>query len=279
MTIDELIQRVGRLPPLPQAAQKALELIRNPHSNMADVARVLSMDEVMTSLVLRWANSAFFGLSNPVSTVQQAIVYLGQNTIQSLILTASVANFMDRPVPGYGLERGDLWKHAVGVAAGARIVGSRFGNQFAEEAYHAGLLCDIGKLAFEVLLRSPEVDLAAWEGHSFDELEKEYFGISHATLGAEMVRRWKLPTSLVAAITYHHNPTQAGEHVLLASTVHVADAAAMMLGIGIGTDGLQYELDEEALKLLNWNERSFEELFDKIESIVTEAENFIGMVK
>lgn len=61
---------------------------------------------------------------------------------------------MDRPVPGYRLDRGELWKHAVGVAGGARLATQHLGPQVAEEAYHAGLLCDIGKLAFEVLLRT-----------------------------------------------------------------------------------------------------------------------------
>jgi putative nucleotidyltransferase with HDIG domain len=277
VSLDELLRKVGNLPPLPAVAQKALALIRDENSNMADIANVLSLDQAMTSLVLRWANSAYYGLSFPISTVQQAVTYLGQNTVQSLILTVSVAAFMDRPVPGYGLERGDLWKHAVGVAGGARLVAMKYGRQIAEEAYHAGLLCDIGKLAFEVLLRNLNIPEEALRGKSFFEIEKTYFGVDHAILGAEMARRWKLPETLQEAITYHHNPGQAPANAILPVAVHLADAAVMTLGIGIGRDGLQYSLDPIALEKLGWSDTRFNDLIDRINSLLEEAEAMIGL--
>ncbi len=148
---------------MPQVAQRALGLIRNPKSNMTDLAGVLAMDQAMTSLVLRWANSAYYGLKYPVSTVQQAVTYLGQRNLHSLILAASVAALLDRPAPGYGLDRGELWKHSLGIACGARLIAAKFGNQVAEAAYHAGLLCDIGKLAFEILLRDVDTSAPDWQ--------------------------------------------------------------------------------------------------------------------
>lgn len=279
--IEDLLQQIGELPPIPQAAQKALGLIRDPKSNMADIANVLSMDQVMTSLVLRWANSAYYGLTRPVSTVQQAITFLGQNVIQSLILAASVATLLDRPLPGYALERGDLWKHSLGVASGARLVmiKARMSPAIAEEAYHAGLLCDIGKLAFEMFLRGVDTRVEDWQGHSFIELEANYFGLDHASVGAEMASRWNLPESLQAAIRYHHTPSRAGSHIRLASAVHIADAAMMMLGIGVGKDGLQYPCDEHAFTLLGMDDARLSSLFDEVDQVIREAESFIGLTR
>jgi putative nucleotidyltransferase with HDIG domain len=275
--LNDLLARMGELPPIPQVAQKALELIRNPDSSISDLARVLAMDEAMASLVLRWANSAYYGLKYPVSTVQQAVAYLGQRTLHSLILAASVATLLDRPSPGYALERGDLWKHSLGVAAGARLLAAPFGVQLAEEAYHAGLLCDIGKLAFEVMLRNVNLSNPAWQQTSFSEVESQLFGIDHAGLGAEIARRWNLPAPLVDAIAMHHTPSKASEGAVLAAAVHLADAAVMMLGIGIGKDGLQYELDPVACQRLNWSESRFAELSDKILPFIEEADQFIRM--
>jgi HD-like signal output (HDOD) protein len=246
---------------------------------MVDISNALVVDQVMTSLVLRWANSAYYGLRNPVSTVQQAVTYLGQNTIQSLVLAASVASFLDRPVPGYALDRGDLWKHAIGVAAGARIVASRKGQKIAEEAYHAGLLCDIGKLAFEVLLRNAQIATNEWQGRPFNDLETYYFGVDHASLGAEMARRWNLPASLQQTIAFHHHPSDAGENAPLAAAVHIADAAVMTLGIGIGRDGLQYNFDPAALEMWGWTETDQVGLFDRIQGMVHDAEGFIGLTR
>jgi len=279
LSVGELLRKAGDLPPLPQVAQKALTLIRDPDSNMGDLAQVLSLDQAMTSLVLRWANSAYYGLPSPVSTVQQAVMYLGQNTLQSLVLTASVASYMDRSVPGYGLDRGELWKHSVGVAAGARLVASKFGKEIGEAAYHAGLLCDIGKLAFEVVLRETDTTGPEWKDVSFAELEKTHFGIDHAALGAIMASKWKLPESLQEAIACHHQPALAKDHILLASSVHVADAAMMMLGIGLGKDGLQYEIDSAAFNRCGFNETNLGELFTKVSALLKEVESLVGLTR
>lgn len=277
VSIDELVNQVGNLPPLPQAAQKALALIRDSKSNMSSVSDVLGKDQVLTSLILRMANSVYYGLTFPVTTVQQAAVVLGQSTIQSIILAASVAPYLERPIPGYGLDRGELWRHSIGIAAGARFVAEPYGNEAAETAYHAGLLCDIGKLAFEFLLRKEQQKFSNWKNMSFEDLENKLFGINHADLGAEIARRWRLADPIIAAIQFHHSPHLAGEHSLIASAVHVADSAMMMMGVGIGIDGLQYQLNEFALAKLNFDQQKMDALITKISEYVNEAEIFIGI--
>ncbi len=276
-SLDELIKKVGDLPPMPRVAQRALELIRDPKSDMGDVAKILAMDEAMASLVLRWANSAYYGLKFPVSTVNQAVTYLGYRTLHSLILAASVATLLERPVPGYALERGELWRHSIAVAAGARLIAADYGNQIAEEAYHAGLLCDIGKLALETLLRTTNINKPEWQEVPFVELEVSLFGVDHATLGAELARRWRLPSALVDAIAHHHQPSQASEGAILAAAVHLADASAMSLGIGLGKDGLQYIIDPQAVERMNWSEKKYNELADRIKPFVEEADEFIRL--
>jgi putative nucleotidyltransferase with HDIG domain len=273
--LDTLIARIGELPPIPMVTQKALDVMRDPESSMGELANILSMDEAMTSLVLRWVNSAYYGLKYPVSTVHQAVTFLGQRTLHSLILAASVASLLDRAAPGYALERGELWRHSIGVAAGARLIAAKFGQRTAEEAYHAGLLCDIGKLAFEVLLRNIDTSAEEWQQGDFLDMETAHFGIDHATLGAEIARRWRLPNILVDAIAHHHDPSEAGEGALLASAVHVADAAVMSLGIGIGKDGLQYVVDEIACKKVGWDESMFSDLSARIVPFIDEADKYI----
>ena len=206
-------------------------------------------------------------------------MYLGQNTVQSLVLTASVASFMDRPVPGYALDRGDLWKHSVGVAAGARVVAAKFGRKVAEEAYHTGLLCDIGKLAFESVLRNVDTTGNEWQGKPFSELESTFFGVDHAALGAEMARRWKLPVHLQEAIACHHRPSQAKDGAVLAASVHISDAVLMMMGIGIGKDGLQYSIDPAAVSLLGWDGSQLDSLIEQVSVLVNDAEKFIGLMR
>jgi putative nucleotidyltransferase with HDIG domain len=202
-------------------------------------------------------------------------VYLGHGAIQSLVLAASISAFLERPVPGYALDRGELWKHSVGVAAGARLITLKFGAQIAEEAYSAGLLADIGKLVLEVALRDADLSAPEYQSRSFADLELDFFGIDHAALGAEMARRWHLPAHLVEAIACHHRPAQADAGGLLAAAVHVADGAMMMLGVGLGRDGLQYPLDPQACARLGWSEAQLPELLDRVLPLLSEAETFV----
>jgi putative nucleotidyltransferase with HDIG domain len=278
-TIEEIIKQAGELPPLPQVAQKAITILRNPESNMRELADVLVLDQAMTGLILRWVNSAYFGLWNPVSTVHQAVVYLGQRTLESLVLAASVVNLLSKPIPGYGLEQGDLWKHSIGVAAGARLIAKKIGFPDPEIAYHAGLLCDIGKLVLGVMLLKPEINMEDWQGKPFSDFEQAYFGVDHATLGAELARQWNLPEPLQIAIAFHHRPSLAGDHMMLASCVHMADAILMMMGVGLGKDGLQYTLDPTAFRLIDWKDAKINELFERVMSVVQEAEEFVGLIK
>jgi putative nucleotidyltransferase with HDIG domain len=275
MSMNELLNRVGELPPMPQVAQRALDLIRDPNSDMGALAKILAMDEAMTSLVLRWANSAYYGLKYPVSTVHQAVTYLGYRTLHSLILAASVASFLEKPAPGYNLERGDLWRHAIGVAAGSRLIAAKFGQKTAEEAYHAGLLCDIGKLAMEILLRDKNTESPEWQGVPFSDLETKNFGVDHARLGAELATRWRLPSNLIDGIAFHHQPSKASEGMILACAVHLADAAMMTLGIGLGKDGLQYSIDPVAVEKMGWNDDKLSDLAERILPFVEEADSFI----
>lgn len=278
LTVEDALNRIGELPPLPAAAYKALELIRNPRSDANDLAKVLSMDQALAGLVLRWANSAFFGLRYPVTTVHQAIVYLGNGTVQNLVIAASVASLFNRPVPGYGLERGSLWKHAIGMAAAARLAGAKLGKAAAEEAYNAALLADIGKLAYELLLRDAELARPEWQTLPFEQLETRCFGLNHADLGAEMARRWNLPERLVTAIQYHHNPNAVPEADMrnLVAAVYTADTAVGMLGIGLGKDGLQYQLEPGVLERIGLDEKGFESLMLQVMPLVQEAEQFLA---
>lgn len=278
-TVDQLIREAGDLPPMPQVAQRALSLIRNPETSVSSVAGVLAVDQVLAGLILRWANSAYYGLQHRVATVQQGVMVLGLNVVRDLLLASAVAPYLNRAVPGYDLKRGDLWRHSMGVAIGAKWVAERHGWKFGDEAYHAGLLCDIGKLAFEKLLRGTDTSQPEWNKASFLELERALFGIDHAMLGAEMARRWRLPENLVHTIQYHHDPAGVPPalqgNLQIISSVHVADAAMMMMGVGIGKDGLRYPFEPQALTCLNINEQDMIDLVEHISVQIQLAEAFI----
>jgi HD-like signal output (HDOD) protein len=278
--LEKILDQVNTIPPLPQIAYKTLALLRNPESTMQDIAALISLDQVMTRNVLGWANSAQYGLPRTVNTVHQAIMYLGQITVRSIVLTACVSGVLNRELPGYGLERGDLWRHSVGVAIGARLLASKTSKAAAEEAYFAGLLCDIGKLGFEVVLRNKNMDTDEFQDKPFEQVETEMFGINHAALGKVIAQKWMLPDPICQTIFFHHQPSLAKkEEKIIASAVHVADLAAMMIGIGLGGDGLRYTPDPLSFEVLNIKENDMPAILDQVSNYVNDVSDLFGVDK
>jgi HD-like signal output (HDOD) protein len=226
---------------------------------MKELANVIKMDQAMTSLILRWVNSGYYSLKNKLISIEQAVSYLGMRTVQNLVLSASVSGFMNRPIPGYLLEKGDLWKRSIGMAAGAQLLIKERAPELAQDAYYAGLFCDIGKLAFDTLLRYNPIDTNVATDYSFDEIEVNLFGFDHAAVGAGIVSRWNFPEHLADVIAHHHTPSQAGEKAkLLAYSVHAADAVMMTFGIALGRDSMQYNIDPKTAEILKWDDKNFE---------------------
>jgi putative nucleotidyltransferase with HDIG domain len=274
-SVSVLLSQLGDLPAMPAVAQRVLALIRNPTSDMGEIGEIISLDQSLAILILRWANSAYYGLRHPATTIRQAVMVLGQQAVRNVILSSSIAGFMDKPLVGYGLDKGELWKHSIAVAGASREIAKDKGSSIAEEAYTAGLLADVGKLAFEKLLRNVDLTDPGWQGRAFSDLEENYFGIDHAKLGAELARRWNLPTQLLDAISHHHNPLAAKEGRGLAFAVHLADYTVMMMGIGIGRDGLQYALEPAAVEYYDFNESTIDRLTLMIPEFIETSKNML----
>ena len=278
MNLDQIVDQMGGLSPVHRVLQRALQIINDPRSNMADLAKIIKLDQAMTGLILRWVNSSYYSLKKPMGSIEQAVAYLGFTAVQNLVLTTSVSGIMNRPVNGYALEKGDLWKHAIGTAAGAQLIIKEIAPEKAEDAYYGGLFCDVGKLAFDRLLQTtiPRVNLESASNASFDQVEKALFGYDHAEVGAALIRRWGFPQELAMVVENHHVPANLDPSMkVVGYAVHVADAVMSMFGVGIGRDSMQYVIDPASLDVLKWKEDSFENFYNRIIPLVEEAEIFL----
>jgi len=277
LSLDTVFHVTERLPSLPHTTLRALELINDPLCNIRDLARVIGFDEALATRLLQWANSPFYGLRYKVATLEQAIMVVGIVAVRDLLLAASVSEMVNRKMAGYGLERGDLWHHSVAVAAGAQRLAASAKYARPDQALVAGLMHDIGKLVIDELLRQETTWQAEWTklqatGISFIELERAVTGLDHAELGGRIAEHWNLPDILYESIAYHHEPERASVEPCMAQWVHLADAAALMLGIGLGYDGLSYGMSEQTITKVAISPTDFESLMQFEASAVSEAE-------
>ena len=230
-SLRELVSRIPCLPSLPSLHNDITTELRKEDPSVERVSEIISRDIAMTSKILQLVNSAFFGLPQPASSVNEATFYLGLATVRALVLSLQVFSQFDARVAG-DLSINELSRHCwmTGVFARriARIM--RCDPKTDDQCFLAGLLHDLGHLILATgvpdkypgLLRS-----ARAEGRNITELERENFGATHAEVGAHLLGLWGLPMPVIEAVAFHHQPAVCpSQGFAPVIAVHLADAFA-----------------------------------------------------
>jgi HD-like signal output (HDOD) protein/CheY-like chemotaxis protein len=257
-----LAGRMRTLPSFPALYLDVLREIESPVSSIQGIAKIVAKDPGITAKVLQVANSAAFGLPEPVREPAEAVQQLGMTTVRSLVLSAQVyANFAPGRLKTFSAEA--LWAHLMKCGDLARTLLRRERAEFAEteDAFTAGMLHDMGKLMLADSLPdefSRALTLATEEKIPLPEAELEIFGATHAGLAAYLLGLWGLPAAIVEAVAFHHAPEKSGLKKCSALTaVHVANA----LSDETGTAPLNLEYLAEigvAGRLDDWRETAAE---------------------
>jgi len=249
--LEEILSLVKFVPPFPKVAQRVSEMLNDPEVAALDLAEVIQYDQVITANVLKICNAAYFGLPRKVSSLDEALVVVGNETLKDIIITSSSARFYKGSVgEGYKLEQGDLWKHSVAVGIMAKELAKNVKGVRPGSAYTAGLLHDIGKRFLSGFVADDFnriMEKVVRDECSFVEAEKELLGATHAELGGMIMRQWEFPADIELAVMQHHDP-EALDKDPLTAVVALANTLVISMGIGVGADGLSTKLQGEGLE-------------------------------
>jgi HD-like signal output (HDOD) protein len=252
-----ILQKLREIKSFPQFVMETLRKLNDPASSASDVAMSLSRDEGLVLRTLKLANSAAYGMSRQISDIPEAIALLGYKNISNVVLAATVYSVMDKGLSGYALDRGELWRHSLTAAYAARYIAQSTRKALPEEAYVGGLVHDVGKVVLNDYVRFGYgiiVKLVEEEHIPFTEAETKVLGFDHAIVGSLLVDRWDLPKEYYYSTLFHHKPneldTDFKKYQPLVDIVSVANAMCLMMGVGIGADGLQNYLYPESIERL-----------------------------
>ncbi|MBI4832864.1 MAG: HDOD domain-containing protein [Candidatus Lindowbacteria bacterium] len=279
---EEILAKISSISSMPPAAAEAARLLQDPESNIKELVRAIEYDPGMASNILRMANSAYYGFSESVGSVKDAIVRLGTNCIFQMVASFSFSPLAQQHVPGYGLASGKLWEHSIAVAVGAEQLAMALKLKSPAHAFTAGLLHDIGKV---LLGRFVEVDIASIMGVvsgekvSFEVAEQRVLGIDHAEAGAVLLETWNLPPSVASVSRWHHQPEWFSGEMLLIDLVHVVDTMCLMGGIGTGIDAAYYHTSAEVAERLRLDAVITDRIISKILSRLDEARGLFAAKK
>jgi len=271
--IDIILKSIDRIPAFPATTQKVAALLRNDDYAVADVANVIKYDQAIAANILKISNSAYFGARQKIKSIQDAVVYLGQQQLIRAVQTAGVSRYFSKGGKGYVAQSKDLWEHSVAVALMSQILSRKIQSREDPVLYTAALLHDVGKLILgEYVHESFEkIMYRVKQGKcSFLEAEEAILGINHADLGGRIATHWNFPADIRDAIAYHHRPDLLMEQDKKnAWLVYLSDQACLMMGIDGGIDALAHKGLEDVMQYFNLRmidlEKSFISLVDELE--------------
>lgn len=247
--INELLEEIEGLEPMPAVVQKIMEKVKDPQCGMSELADLILFDPMLTATVLKSVNSAFYALQRKIDSVQEAITVLGINQVVDIVILKSGARNFKPEQKGYGLYEGALWKSAVVSAVIARELAQRLNAPNVHLIFTVALIKDIGKMVLDRFVAGAIDKIQALvheKGYSFREAEKKIIGVDHAEIGAYLANKWGFSPEMASIIRNHHLNNHRQENIET-DIIYLTDNILMMMGVGVGEDGLAYRFHEDVL--------------------------------
>lgn len=203
---QQVVAEFKDIPPMPNVMVKALSVIKNPTTGIAELARIMQVDQSIATKTLNLVNSAFYGFRQQITSIQKALVILGMMKAKNIIMSLALKQMMT----AQGSR--ELWEHSIKCAVAAEILAKEYKVINPDDAFVIGFLHDIGKMLLNSknpLKYSKVRYLAQQENVSLIDVEDAQFGTNHCILGALVSKKWQLPVILTNCIRYHHDPAQS----------------------------------------------------------------------
>jgi len=225
-----LDKAVQDLPALPSAVAKLLKLTESEIVNASQIERLVSVDQAICTKILRVVNSAYFGLSRRISSINQAIVILGYQHVRNIALSIGALSLFKSQSPRMRELHLRVWEQSFAAAACSQAIakdkGLSSGDQ--ELVFVGGLLHDVGKLFLLSYFSTTYEDVIRFSlARNIEPLEAEsiMLGLNHAEIGSELALAWNLPEDLVILIGRHEGPFD-GDPVPILYCTHAGDRIA-----------------------------------------------------
>ena len=232
-TAATMVAAVNELPPMPHVVTQVMELLSDPNSQMSDMVAVLARDPALVARLIRVSNSALYGRGEETTSLGQAVVRLGANTVRSLVMAAAMKSLFPLDKTNIGVWGQALWQHSIECGLASRRVAQVAGSTDPEEAFVAGVLHDVGKVV--ILLHKPEEYRLILKRQTADRegcaaAERAVLGFDHTEVGLLLLKKWQMPGNLQACVRYHHDPAGADKDQRLAKIIAVGNFLSHAFG-------------------------------------------------
>ena len=256
ISLQAVINDLGHLPAAPPVVMQLMEYLERDEIESKEIARLIAQDPVLAAKCLSLANSSMYAVQRRVTTIQDALVVIGQQAVGTMVSAMAVTERFQR-LQIKGHDPRSFWLHSICTAFCARAL-AQHTRINPETAFVTGLIHDIGQLALAA--RFPEHFAAVIEYQRdkdcrMIDAEKRVLGFTHAQVGEAAAEVLKFAPEVARAVGGHHDPENHPASTMT-SLIHVADVLGHVLNFAEVEDDLAPRIAEFALDRLglDWAE-------------------------
>lgn len=222
MSQAALIARLNELPRIQSLLQELLEMVNQEDVDFGALARKISMDQVLSARLLRMANSAHFGGSKSIATINDALIRVGMGPVRTLVVASVLSSAFPKVTT---LDMDKYWTDTFEVSVISSKLALEAGID-ANETFTTGVLHNIGELMIHTLVPEQAIMINERVANGADAIavQEEILNVSSPTLGAKLARSWKFPEEMADAIEHYPEPREADISPKLATIIHFARA-------------------------------------------------------
>ena len=280
LSVEKIIDEIDKLKPVSQISNKIIEITNNPDSSLTGLVDVIRYDQGITANLLRVCNSSYFGLKKKITSIKQAVAYFGIKKVANLVIMGNSAQNFKNGQIGYDLKEGELWRYSVSSALIAQDLAEKRNLDNISLIFTSALLKDIGKLILNTYIKDSFEDIilkVQQKRLTFREAEKEAIGIDHAELGAKVAEKWNFNPDMVNMIRNHHDPDKARADDFSIPIIYLADSICMMMGVGVGSDGLAYRYHQDIVDRLHFTDIDLQETIANFHGKLKDVEELVKL--
>jgi HD-like signal output (HDOD) protein len=95
MSIKNALSKIEYLPTIPATAREVLKLTDNELASIVTLGKIIDKDVSITAKILNVANSAYFGISANVRTLNEGILRIGFLNVKNIAFGLSLMSVFD----------------------------------------------------------------------------------------------------------------------------------------------------------------------------------------
>lgn len=207
-------------PVMPEVGQALVRTLSNEDVDTFTVCRIIGKDPALTATLLRMANSAMFGLSGTVDTLERAVKVVGLSQVRTRALSICIVQSSALPV---GIDRLEFWRFCMLCAGYAQWLADlcEIDDQ---EAWLCGMMLRLGEINLGQArpFRVPQIEAKPIQPGERWARQRQLIGFDEGQITAELAQHWDFPDNLANGLRHAAQPLMATDFRKLTAVLHVA---------------------------------------------------------